>query len=56
MQNMIEQYDGMIDFYEKNGMFVVDMMVKREDKDTKQEAKATKHAINIDEVKKGVIM
>lgn len=35
MQNMIEQYDGMIDFYEKNGMFVVDMMVKREDKDTK---------------------
>lgn len=35
MQNMIEQYDGMIDFYERNGMFVVDMMVKREDKDTK---------------------
>ncbi|MGN0634015.1 MAG: sensor histidine kinase [Oscillospiraceae bacterium] len=28
MQNIIEQYDGMIDYYEKNGMFIVDMMVK----------------------------
>lgn len=28
MQNIVEQYDGMIDYYEKNGMFIVDMMVK----------------------------
>ncbi|MGN1102619.1 MAG: sensor histidine kinase [Huintestinicola sp.] len=28
MQNIVDQYDGMIDYYEKNGMFIVDMMVK----------------------------
>lgn len=28
IQNIVEQYDGMIDYYEKNGMFIVDMMAK----------------------------
>lgn len=30
MKNIIEQYDGMIDYYEKKEMFVVSMMVKKE--------------------------
>lgn len=30
MRNIVEQYDGMIEYYEKNGMFVVNMMVKHD--------------------------
>lgn len=28
IQNIVEQYDGMIDYYERNGMFVANMMLK----------------------------
>lgn len=28
MERIIEKYDGMIEFYEKNGMFIVNMMMK----------------------------
>lgn len=30
MRNIVEQYDGMIEYYERNGMFVVNMMVKHD--------------------------
>ena len=56
MQNIVEQYDGMIDFYERNGMFVVDIMVKREDRSTKQETEDTKRATDIELIKGYAIM
>lgn len=44
MRNIVEKYDGMMEFYEENGMFFVDLLLKH----TKQEEKTTIHENHID--------
>ena len=42
--HIVSKYDGMIDYYEENGVFYVDILLKH----TKQERKTTKHEKSID--------
>ena len=44
MLHVVEKYDGMIEYYENNSVFYVDILLKH----TKQERKTTKHEISID--------
>ncbi len=44
MRNIVEKYDGMMEFYEENGMFFVDLLLKH----TKQEEKTTIYENHID--------
>ena len=44
MQHIVSKYDGMIDYYEENGMFYVDILLKR----TKRESKTTKQENPVD--------
>ncbi len=44
MKSIVDKYDGMMEYYEENGMFFVDVLLKH----TKQEEKATKREKAID--------